>query len=203
MVVLIVVVDMSPFLFGIGWRPTRSLWLSRSRHKRTRPPCGPWNPAHLDRPTACAAVPRCYGTERTGAPLVTVRRGPAAFLTKRPLLRRCAASSARATRPSRRIRSRCSALSVVTSRSRIAGESGIGTSKGLNCGMASWISWGSRGSWDSRQAAPTALRPVAALANSASSSVWPALRGNTITGHAASVTRRPDTPPTRTACIGP
>ena len=44
---------------------------------------------------------------------------------------------------------------------------------------------------------------TAVFANSESASVWPAPRGTTITGQDASRTRRPATPPTMTACIGP
>ena len=44
---------------------------------------------------------------------------------------------------------------------------------------------------------------AAGFANSESASVWRAPRGSTITGQAASRTRRPATPPTRTACVGP
>ena len=50
---------------------------------------------------------------------------------------------------------------------------------------------------------PHACVATAVFANSESASVWPAPRGTTITGQAASRTRRPATPPTMTACIGP
>ena len=46
-------------------------------------------------------------------------------------------------------------------------------------------------------------RRVPPAANSESSSTWPALRGSTITGQAASRTTRPATPPTSTECSGP
>ena len=46
-------------------------------------------------------------------------------------------------------------------------------------------------------------RVVRSAANSEPSSTWPALRGSTSTGQAASRTTRPATPPTSTECSGP
>ena len=85
---------------------------------------------------ACCSPPRArssageltsYGDGRAGGCFAALRSS--ALRAKRRPPRRCAASNARAMRPSRRIRSRCPALSIVLSRSRLAGTSGIGTSK--------------------------------------------------------------------------
>jgi hypothetical protein len=123
--------------------PPRRTPLQR-RRPRGGPRCRAWAAASPrgthDRTRglgACCSPPRArsssgkltsYGDGVAGGRCVALRRS-AALLAKRRPPRRCAASNARAMRPSRRIRSRCPALSIITSRSRLVGESGIRTSK--------------------------------------------------------------------------